>query len=407
MKKNWFKWICLPIVLALILTACGSSGGSYAKSENSSAAYYEPEEYGREEAYDEEEYEMTAEAPAAGFSLNDQMGYDDAKPEPQVEDADTEEPAASDGAAQLTADKLVYTCDLSIETTEYQKTVEAIREKIRAYDAIIESENEWDNDSSWYYSGHVKNSGTMNLNLTVRVPVAKYDAFVKDAGQLGKVTSKSQNVENISRRYHSTEARIEALEKEEKRLNEMMDAADTIEEMIYIEQRLTDVEYELNTNKTNLASMDVDVAYSTVNMSVREVLVYTADPVPTITFRERVVKAFHDSWEGFADFMEGLLIALIHLFPFILLALVIIGVVIGIKRADEKKHPEKREMREQRKAFRKHQKEMAKQNQMRRQRGPVYPPKAPVPAGKPFEAEQSRPEQPEVQKPVETQKPEE
>ena len=350
MKKKWISAISIFLAALMIMTACGSSSGNASYKSDRKEAYAESSAAG---AGDYEWAEAEEEAPAA-------------EPEPVPGSAYTTEQNSGgnngdDGSGtMLSNDKLVYTCNLQIETTEYQKTVQAIREKIRQYNAIVEFESENDNDYNWYYSGHVKRAGTMSLSMTIRVPVAQYDAFVTDAGDFGKVTSKSQNVENISRQYHSTEARIEALTKEEARLTEMLDKAETIEEMIYIEERLTDVEAELNTYKTNLATMDVDVAYSTVNLNVKEVLVYEEDEIPAVTFGQRVKEAFKESWNGFTGFLEGLLIVLIHLLPFIILGLVIAAAVVFGNRAADKKDPERRERRLRKKAEKKAAKERAK-----------------------------------------------
>ncbi|MBR3436547.1 MAG: DUF4349 domain-containing protein, partial [Lachnospiraceae bacterium] len=115
----------------------------------------------------------------------------------------------------LSEEKLVYTCDMSIETTEYKETAAAIKAKVKEFGGIIESESETDNDNGWYYKNHTRYGATMSLYLTVRIPSERYSDFIESAGSLGKVRQKTQNVQNISRRYSDTEARIRALETEE------------------------------------------------------------------------------------------------------------------------------------------------------------------------------------------------
>ena len=403
MRKKIFVSISLFMILAMSCVSCGSSYGkaSYNSAE-STAAYAE--------AKGDYSMEYAAEEPAAANEAYWEEDTEETMEEPQEAGAGTSAYTAEQdntgAAVTLSNDKLVYTCTMEIQTTEYKKTVQAIREKIRQYGAIIESESEYDNDRNWYYSGHVKNTGTMILTMTIRVPVAKYDAFVTDAGDFGKVTSKSQNVENISRRYHSTEARIEALTKEEKRLNEMMDRADTIEEMIYIEERLTDVEAELNANRTNLAGMDVDVAYSTVNLDVREVLIYTEPEKPTITFGQRVARAFEESWSGFCDFMEGLLIVIIHLLPFMICALIIVVIIIILNRIADKKHPERKERRERLKAFKKEEKALKKARKRGIRPAPSYVPAKQPEVPKEAETKDTEAEQEAAETAESTQQPE-
>ena len=371
MKKRFVLPVILILVTAMMCAACGSS---YAKRADSGAAY---EEAKAESSY--EYYEEPAEAAAEDY-------WEEETAEKEASGESGAYTAEQENGTTLTNDKLVYTCNLDIQTTEYQKTIQAIREKIRQYNAIIEYESETDSDYKWYYSGHVKNSGTMSLSMRVRVPVANYNAFVTDAGDFGKVTSKSQNVENISRKYHNTETRIESLTKEEARLLEMMDKADTIEEMIYIEQRLTDVEAELNSYKSSLEAMDVDVAYSTVNLNVKEVFVYAEPDAPTVTFGQRIAKAFKESWEGFKNFLEGLLIVIIHLLPFLAAGLIVAGIVIGYNKAADKRDPGRKERRRKAKEEKRAAKEAAK---ARKKYGRGYYPPVPPSPEKPAEAPKS------------------
>ena len=63
----------------------------------------------------------------------------------------------------LSEEKLVYTCDMSIETTEYKETAAAIKAKVKEFGGIIESESETDNDNGWYYKNHTRYGATMSL----------------------------------------------------------------------------------------------------------------------------------------------------------------------------------------------------------------------------------------------------
>ncbi len=106
-------------------------------------------------------------------------------------------------------------------------------------------------------------------------PTEKFEEFMSGGGEIGNVISRSSSAENISRVYNDVSVQIEALEKQQKRLLEMMDQANTIEDMIAVEDRLSQVQYELNSLKTHRQSMDTDVAYSTINVSLNEVRIYS------------------------------------------------------------------------------------------------------------------------------------
>jgi len=222
----------------------------------------------------------------------------------------------------LLEEKLVYHCDLNIETLDYPATLSAVKDAIARHNGIIQSESENDSGRDWYYENYRKTSGTMHNDLQVRIPSAEYDSFLADLDGVGKITSKSTSVENISQQYYDTATQIEALQIQEKNLLSMMEKCETIEEMITVQERLTQVQYELNNLQTNKRYMDIDVAYSYVNLHIAEVMEYRNDvePVKTSTFLDRLGNTIRAAGRGFLAFLEALLFLVIMLSPYLLIA---------------------------------------------------------------------------------------
>ena len=239
---------------------------------------------------------------------------------PSKETADKKVEAQKDIEAEKSTEKLVYTCDMSLETTEYKKTLSAIRKQIEKYHGIIDSQNERDSSINWYYDDYEKTSGTMECQFKIRIPSKDFYNFLDSIEGNGKVMNQSVNVENISRSYYDTKAVIESLKIQEDRLLEMMKKAENIKDMIEVEDRITEVQTELNQYKTQLSTMDTDVAYSTINMNVREVLEYKANEPgrKTNTFIERLKNTLTDSWRDFLALLERLLFAIIRFMPFLI-----------------------------------------------------------------------------------------
>lgn len=323
MKKRSIRTILPALLLtsALVLGGCGASGGSssanYAKGDYAAATEAPAESYDggyyAEEAYESGFDEELAEAEAAAYGENEKAS--------RGEKADQGE----DVKAAKSEEKLVYTCSINMETLTFAETEAKIRESIAKYKGTISSESASDGNYRWYYEDG--GSGTKSLYMTIRIPTKDYRNFLKDLeGAGGSIRSTSMNVENITRRYNDQSVRIQALETQEKRLLEMMDKAETIKEMITVEDRLTEVQTELNQARTTLSVMDHDVAYSTISLNLQEVVRYTENKI-TQTFGERIVSAFTNSFADFGDFLEDLSIALIYLLPYLLLIAVIVMIV--------------------------------------------------------------------------------
>ncbi len=312
----------LPLLVTLLLfCSCDRSGSSaqqYA-GDNASA---------KTAAGPTETYDYDADyGDGAPMAMGDVL-YEEA--------SSSREASSAAGAAQEDSDgprldeKLVYSGSVTVQTLEYDDCTAAIRDKVKSYDGIIQSESETDEDYHWYYDDHV-NSSTRTLYLTIRIPSASFYDFLSSVSEAGKVTGRSVNVDNISQAYSDTKTQIEALEIEEKRLLEMMEQAEEIEDMIAVEARLTEVQSDLNLYKTRLRGMDTDVAYSTVSMTVEEVKKYSPTVVEQ-SFGDRAREAFFDAWAAFVSFLQDLVIILIALLPFLLLFLLIVLAVLLIRK---------------------------------------------------------------------------
>ncbi len=285
------RWLLTAGLCAAML--CGCSSGSTAATEQmyytggSSDGYMAASEYDAKNAEEAEVMESAADAGAG------------------------REEAAADPV--LSQEKLVYTGDLTIQTLNYEESLKALRAKAAELGGIVEWENESDSNYRWYEGD---SSGTRSVYMTLRIPTDSFETFMNDAGGIGKVISRSRGVKNISRQYNDTSVQIEALEKQQERLLEMMDKAETIEDMIAVETRLTDVQSQLNSLKTYRQSMDTDVMYSTVTVSLQEVREYVH---VNESFFERAWNSFLSGWKNFGWFLEDFFIKVLYALPYILI----------------------------------------------------------------------------------------
>lgn len=314
MKIRTVKNILAGLCAAALLVGCGSG---YANSSTSSQMYegaaadYEA----KEEAYETADTYDTDEpvGAAAGGAANDI--------------SQKNEEAGTDESGSLAEQKLIYTADITIQTQTFQDTFSAVKDAISKVGGFVESESTTDSAWNWYYSDYKKSSGTLRSYITVRVPSSKYREFLDLLeGTDGKITSRSEYVQNITKRYNDQSILIESLEKQETRLMEMMDKAETIEDMIAIESRLSEVQTQLNQARNTLAGYDTDVNYSTINVQIEEVIQYSSQKVQQ-TFLERLGNTFTRSWRDFGEFMQDLILAIVYLLPVIIIVVIILVIL--------------------------------------------------------------------------------
>lgn len=229
---------------------------------------------------------------------------------------------AAEAATDETAQKIIYNASLSMESTDFDAARETLMAAVEANEAWMESASvygtEKDHDRSADY--------------TVRVPVDNYRAFLAAVGEAGSVRNVSENAENITSSYIDVQARLTALEAQRTRLNELADQAETTADLLEIESQLSDVQYQLENYTRQLRNMDQQVSYSTVDINLQEVVTLT----PTgVTFIERIADAFGGGWDAFVGFVQGLVIALVYLWPVVLIVLAVLAAL----RFWRKRHP--------------------------------------------------------------------
>ena len=222
--------------------------------------------------------------------------------------------------------KIIYRADMTLESTDFDT----------ARDALLAAVED---TGSWMEYSHL--SGTAEdrdryANYTVRVPVEHYQDFLTQAGQAGSMLSLNESAENVTSTYIDMEARISSLENQRDRLNELAAKAETTADLLEIESQLSDVQYQLESYTQQLRNLDGQVTYSTVDVTLREVSSLT----PTgVTFPQRLADAFAGGWNGFLLFIQGLILALVYLWPLLLIAVVAFVIIRMLVRRHRKNHP--------------------------------------------------------------------
>ena len=305
----------LSLALAFALAAC--SGGTYPTEGKNS-------------------YAATEEAPTNSWSggtddYYEPDAYDDYDLDPEGSESitGTNSLANTDTTSSQETQKLIYTANVTLETTDYQKSVDALHSLMTSCNAFAENEDEW-----------TRGDGDLHtLEITLRVPSERYDELMEGMdGIEGKVINRSSQVTNITREYADNEAVIEGLEIQEERLLEMMEQAETIEDMILVEERLSEVQILLNRARTSRETMDSEVNLSTVTVTITEVRFETT--TSETGYLTRVGNAFVDMWEGLVEGLGDFGIGLIYAIPAIVILLVIILLVRRAIRKSRAKQAE-------------------------------------------------------------------
>lgn len=297
--------LAAALLLCASLASCGAAAGKNESYRDSSDLYY-------------------AETTAAGYDI----GYLEPSAAGDSYKSENTDSAGMPSANPVREEKLVYTASVTLESEDFEAASDALHQKIASLGGIIVSENA--------YNLNKKGYGGRSMDMTVRIPQENYETFLAGLSDICNVAAVNRYVENLTERYYDNENRLKSYRIQEERLFAMLEKAESVTEMLEIESRLCDVQYQIEALTNTQRTIDNDVRYSTFNLTLAEVKKFTT-PEPE-TFGDKFKEAVGGSVESFGIFSENLLFFFIYVLPYLLcVAVVAVIVVVLVKVANKKK----------------------------------------------------------------------
>ena len=291
MKKIIPIIFAILLLSAVVLCGCSSQKSSYDYSGNAGSPAYEAP-YPGEAAFDNTDSGITMPSPSDGES----------------------------GTAVLVNRKIIRNAELSVEALDFEGFIAKVNEKVRSYGGYVQSNYV---DSSDYSSGRLRTAETV-----MRIPSDKLDAFLSDVNGLGNVIRQNENLSDVTDRYVDTEARLSSLRTEYSTLLGLLEKALNLDEIIQLQDRLTDVRYRIESYEAQLRSYDNQIDYSTITLHVREVKQETV--VSEESFGQETSRRFGESLASIGDGFVSFAKWFIGNLPYIILVLLVPAVIIII-----------------------------------------------------------------------------
>ncbi len=247
------------------------------------------------------------------------------------------EPGSADGGSDTGAysTKIIRTADLRAETKTFDAATSWLLARVAELDGYVESSS---------VQGRQEQSKNQYRTATyqLRIPAGRLDEFLSGVGESLNVIYLQTADKDISQTYYDAQSRLAVLQTEKELLSDMLAKAESLQDMILLEQRLYEVIEEIESRQTQLQVYDKQVAYSTVTLALYEVAdltVVAEDP----GFGARFAQAAQAGWQDFAEGCKELAIDVVYALPGILLFLVFAGggaavILVIVKKHRKKKH---------------------------------------------------------------------
>jgi hypothetical protein len=222
--------------------------------------------------------------------------------------------AYGDYDEQSTADmerRIVKTGYMSLVVDDVEKSLDEISTIASGLGGYVVSSNKNEGDE------------TVKGNIAIRVPADKYDEAISQLRDIAvQVPNESTDTQDVTEEYMDLSARLKTLEATEVQYLELLKKAETVEDMLKVQQALTNVRQDIEVTKGRIQYLERTSDMSLINISLSEEASFHEEGWQPLEILKSAVR-------GLATFGQVLINILIWIAVFIPLW-AIIGVVVWL-----------------------------------------------------------------------------
>ncbi len=333
------KAIALAILIAAAAAGCGN-GADYDSAATAPAYESQKASGNGADSYGEYDYDD------ASYEASDDVYSEEATETAGADSGSVtvEEGADTKASTKKSNRKLIRTIDMSVETEQFDELVANVTAKTNTLGGYIETSNIWEDN---YYG----NSGTQqkqkHASFSFRIPKDQMDLFITMVEGGTNVTHKQESMDDVTLTYVDIESHKKALQTEQDRLLELLAQAEDMDVILTIENRLTEIRYQVQSMESQLRTYDDQVDYSTLKLEVTEVVRYTPvveDKSAWTQMKTGFMNSLYSVARGLLNFFIWFVV---HIPQLIIWAVIIFILVLIVKKIRKKKsaNPSKRQLK--------------------------------------------------------------
>jgi len=210
--------------------------------------------------------------------------------------------------------KIIKTANSRYKVKDVKKATKQIKRMAFAYDAYI-SDLRFENDQ---YKKEIR--------FTIKIPAKHFDILMDSINVVSEFTDfENITTKDVTEEYVDLQTRLKTkLEVKERYENILRKNAKTVEDILATEDKLRIIQEEIESAQGRLNYLTNKVSYSTIQIDLYETVDFKVEPeVYNKSFWSKTKEGFSFGW----DMIESILLVIIHIWPMLLLGILIISYV--------------------------------------------------------------------------------
>lgn len=278
------KFILGVIALFLFLTACSTAKESRSQSEPSYASNQ----------------------PAVQTEKTGGGGRSESPPSAPTQQVSLDQAANDQNQPIVTERKIIRNADIRLETNSPEESQQKIAQ-------IAESKNGFVIETS-QTSSDVRTSTRDIINMTIRVPAAKFDETIAEIRATGsRIIQETVKGQDVTEEFIDIEARLKAQRALEEQFLEIMKRSTTVSDALNVQRELAQVRGEIEKIEGRKRFLENQAALSTIKIQLQTPASLSANPSG---FFYELKEALSTGFNAALKFVLFLVTAVIALAPF-------------------------------------------------------------------------------------------
>jgi hypothetical protein len=232
---------------------------------------------------------------------------------------DVPSPVAGDAGRTISTPveerKVIKRGEIRFQTKSIQETTAFVTDIVMQLNGYISGDNVYNSDDR------------VTQRVEIRVPADSFDELLSGISESAKkIDSKNVYTQDVTEEYIDIETRLRTKKELENRYMELLKQAKTVEDMLAIEKELGTLRSDIESIEGRLKYLSNQVSLATLSVEYYEMT------SSTLNFSSKLGQAVVMGWR----LLLGFLIGLVNLWPFILIAGIIIVISLRIRRTRQK-----------------------------------------------------------------------
>ena len=179
--------------------------------------------------------------------------------------------------------------------------------------------------SAYYANERYTDTDTESTyHLTIRIPAGEFEHFTTGVETgIGRIIYKDIDTRDVTEQFIDLESRLLNKRNYLSRYRELLQKAQTIKDILDIEDRIRVIEEEIESKEGRLRYLKDQVSYSTLNLMITQEKQFLFIPDKKDKFLERLKLSIAKGWSGIIDFI----LLMVRFWPLWLLLIILVTII--------------------------------------------------------------------------------